>query len=355
MRRRIAVALVVSGLVVACSTQVDRVTVGPTAATPETAATGTADSRPGAPATTTPPSTTLAPAPMAKAITDAPAVQVAGARTEQAYDAFVAQVILDLDSFWVTTYPAIAGGATYEPLERGVWPVWTEAEGVPGCGGERRTSYPEIEDNAFYCPDERLHRLRRRAPLPPPGGRLRSLHGGHGAGPRVGPRHPGPRSARPSRASSPSSRPTASPARGWTGSAMAARPGCSSPIRTCGSPSRGSSSFRDSPGTSADDEGAHGSAFDRVGSFQDGCERWRAGLRHLRGLPAGRARAAVHDLTDASTQGQHRRSTTLVPLRPGRPRPLLDALLADRARPSAALSGTSSPTPPAVRTRSAEG
>ena len=25
---------------------------------------------------------------------------------------------------------------------------------MPGCGGERRTSYPEIEDNAFYCPDE---------------------------------------------------------------------------------------------------------------------------------------------------------------------------------------------------------
>ena len=32
--------------------------------------------------------------------------------------------------------------------------MWTDAEGVPGCGGERRTSYPEIEDNAFYCPDE---------------------------------------------------------------------------------------------------------------------------------------------------------------------------------------------------------
>ncbi len=187
MRRRIAVALVVSGLVVACSAQVDRVTVGPTAATPETAATGTADTT----ATTTPPST-LAPAPMAKAITDAPAVQVAGARAEQAYDAFVAQVILDLDSFWVTTYPAMAGGATYEPLEQGVWPVWPEAEGVPGCGGERRTSYPEIEDNAFYCPDEDFIAFDDELLFPRLDERLRALHGRHGAGPRVGSRHPGP-------------------------------------------------------------------------------------------------------------------------------------------------------------------
>ena len=302
MRRRIAVALAVSGLVVACSTQVDRVTVGPTAATPETAATGTADSTPGAPATTTPPSTTLAPAPMAKAITDAPAVQVAGARTEQAYDAFVAQVILDLDSFWVTTYPAIARGGTYEPLERGVWPVWTEAEGVPGCGGERRTSYPEIEDNAFYCPDEDFIAFDDELLFP----RLEDDFGrytvamvlahewGHAIQARLGSSLPGVI--------------TELQADCFAGSWMdRVRDGGAAGLQLTDPDLRlaitGILEFRDSPGTSADDEGAHGSAFDRLGSFQDGLEGGARACEAYAASPPVVLELPFNDLTDASTQG----------------------------------------------------
>ena len=297
MRRRIAVALVVSGLVVACSAQVDRVTVGPTAATPETAATGTADTT----ATTTPPST-LAPAPMAKAITDAPAVQVAGARAEQAYDAFVAQVILDLDSFWVTTYPAMAGGATYEPLEQGVWPVWPEAEGVPGCGGERRTSYPEIEDNAFYCPDEDFIAFDDELLFP----RLDEDFGrytvamvlahewGHAIQARLGSSLPGVI--------------TELQADCFAGSWMdRVRDGGAAGLQLTDPDLRlaisGILEFRDSPGTSADDEGAHGSAFDRLGSFQDGLEGGAQACEAYAASPPVVLELPFNSLDDAQTQG----------------------------------------------------
>ena len=39
--------------------------------------------------------------------------------------------------------------------------------------------------------------------------------------------------------------------------------------------------FSDAPGTSADDQEAHGSAFDRIGAFQDGYGRRRRAVRHL--------------------------------------------------------------------------
>ena len=273
MRRRIAVALVVSGLVVACSTQVDRVTVGPTAATPETATSGAADSTADSTAdgqvTTT--LSTVAPVPIAKEITDAPAVQVVGARAEQDYDGFVAQVVLDLDAFWTSAYPAVSGGAPYEPLDRGIWPVWPDAEGVPGCGVARRTSYPEIEDNAFYCPDEDFIAFDDEYLFP----RLEDDFGrytvamvlahewGHAIQARLGSSLPGVI--------------TELQADCFAGSWMdRVRDGGAAGLHLrstiIGDAASRILEFRDSPGTSADDEGAHGSAFDRLGSFQDGLE-----------------------------------------------------------------------------------
>jgi predicted metalloprotease len=180
-------------------------------------------------------------------------------------------VILDLDSFWDSTYPAISGGVAYEPLERGIWPVWADAEGVPGCGGERRTSYPEIEDNAFYCPDEDFIAFDDEYLFP----RLEDDFGrytvamvlahewGHAIQARLGSSLPGVI--------------TELQADCFAGSWMdRVRTGGAAGLQLTDPDLRlaitGILEFRDSPGTSADDEGAHGSAFDRLGSFQDGLE-----------------------------------------------------------------------------------
>ena len=337
MRRRIAVALVVSGLVVACSTQVDRVAVGPTAATPETAASDPADGVPADTAATTTPST-LAPAPMAKEITDAPSVQVVGTRAEQAYDGFVAQVVIDLDSFWASAYPAISGGAAYDPLERGIWPVWPDAEGVPGCGGETRTSYPEIEDNAFYCPDEDFIAFDDEYLFP----RLEDDFGrytvamvlahewGHAIQARLGSSLPGVI--------------TELQADCFAGSWMdRVRDGGAAGLQLTDPDLRlaiiGILEFRDSPGTSADDEGAHGSAFDRLGSFQDGLEGGAPACEAYAASPPVVLELPFNSLDDQQTQGDMPLET-LVDSVPADLDRFWGALLERSGTPFEGLSGT---------------
>jgi predicted metalloprotease len=337
MRRRIAVALVVSGLVVACSTQVDRVAVGPTAATPETAASGPADGVPADTAATTTPST-LAPAPMAKEITDAPSVQVVGTRAEQAYDGFVAQVVIDLDSFWASAYPAISGGAAYDPLERGIWPVWPDAQGVPGCGGETRTSYPEIEDNAFYCPDEDFIAFDDEYLFP----RLEDDFGrytvamvlahewGHAIQARLGSSLPGVI--------------TELQADCFAGSWMdRVRDGGAAGLQLTDPDLRlaiiGILEFRDSPGTSADDEGAHGSAFDRLGSFQDGLEGGAPACEAYAASPPVVLELPFNSLDDQQTQGDMPLET-LVDSVPADLDRFWGALLERSGTPFEGLSGT---------------
>jgi predicted metalloprotease len=67
----------------------------------------------------------------------------------QPYDAYVVAALDDIDSWWTTTYPAVYG-EPYEPLAGDVHPVYPGKRGVPGCG-EDETRYQDIEGNAFYC------------------------------------------------------------------------------------------------------------------------------------------------------------------------------------------------------------
>jgi predicted metalloprotease len=85
-------------------------------------------------------------------IAESELIHLAGDKPPQPYDDFLAGAVEDIDSFWRDAYPEIAGGEPYTPLEGGVWPVWPSSGSVPGCGS-RETSFRDVANNAFYCFD----------------------------------------------------------------------------------------------------------------------------------------------------------------------------------------------------------
>ncbi len=69
----------------------------------------------------------------------------------QDYDAYLIAALDDIQQFWRDSMPTVYG-RDYEELQGGIYPVYPGKTGVPGCGAPR-TSYQEIEGNAFYCQD----------------------------------------------------------------------------------------------------------------------------------------------------------------------------------------------------------
>ncbi|MGD9700784.1 MAG: neutral zinc metallopeptidase [Acidimicrobiia bacterium] len=67
----------------------------------------------------------------------------------QPYDDYLVAVVNDLQTYWRATFPQIYG-EEYTELTGGVYPVYPRKDGVPGCGTPR-TTYQEIRGNAFYC------------------------------------------------------------------------------------------------------------------------------------------------------------------------------------------------------------
>jgi predicted metalloprotease len=251
VRRRIAAAVGATILLVACASRLDRVTVGP----------------PGVP-----PASTTAPAAtdLYGTITDTPSIHLSGSRRTRDYDGFVAVVVADLESYWKATYPTIAGGQPYRDLDAGVWPVSPRAHDVPGCG-EPRTDYREVQDNAFYCPEGDFIAFDDAALFP----ELESRFGrytiatvlahewGHAIANRRDYSLPGVL--------------TELQADCFSGAWMGHIRRGDAPALQLGDTDlrraiTGILEFRDDPGTSSTEEGAHGSAFDRLGSFQDGLE-----------------------------------------------------------------------------------
>ena len=215
----------------------------------------------------------------------------------------------------------------------------------------------EIEDNAFYCPDERLHRLRRRrASSPSWTTGLRALHGRHGAGPRVGSRHPGP--ARLLAAGRDHRAPGRLLRRVVDGPGPRRRRGrlqLSDP--TCASPSRASSSSATRRGPRRDDAGRPRQRLRPAGQLPG-----RPGGRTRR--PARRTRPRRRSCSSCpSTASTTPQTQGDMPLDDagqrgaGRPRPLLGVELLRRSghdlrRRSA---GRSRATPTAARTRRCRG
>ena len=65
-------------------------------------------------------------------------------------DEVVEAALTDVNAFWQRTYEEVYGSA-YEPISGGFWPYGPRSE-QPPCG-EPAPSYRDIAENAFYCPE----------------------------------------------------------------------------------------------------------------------------------------------------------------------------------------------------------
>ncbi|MCU1395509.1 MAG: hypothetical protein JWM34_3937 [Ilumatobacteraceae bacterium] len=121
-------------------------TTPPDTTAPKTTSTGTDMSVPGVGDTV----------PTPGSVPDNPAdatIDFGNAKTPQPYDDYLKAVFADIQDFWRTTYPQVYGGA-FPELTGGIWasyPDRTDGLIPTGCGGvEDGQSYP-AQDNAFYC------------------------------------------------------------------------------------------------------------------------------------------------------------------------------------------------------------
>lgn len=74
------------------------------------------------------------------------------AKPRRPYDDFVLATLVDLQLWWGENFPAVFG-EPFEPLQGAVYPAYPQrADGIPGCGGAKETTYEEVSEfGAFYC------------------------------------------------------------------------------------------------------------------------------------------------------------------------------------------------------------
>ena len=184
-------------------------------------------------------------------------------------DALMEAAFHEVEEYWAEVFPEVYG-EEYEPLSGGLHPYGPDTD-VPDCGGP--TSYEDVADNAFYCPlgdfvawdtttliphlleeygsftlavvmaHEMGHAIQERAGVPAQPTVMLELMADCFAG-------------------------------SWT---TWARDGGSETfdpsVVALDSALAGMLEFRDPLGSSPDQPGAHGTAFDRIGAFQDGFRR----------------------------------------------------------------------------------
>jgi predicted metalloprotease len=190
-------------------------------------------------------------------------------RPPQSYDAVVDASIGDIRAFWSREYPAVYG-EPYRDLRGGIWAMYPGVTGVPGCGGRPITTYRLIRGNAFYCrggdfiafDDATLFPEIDQSFGPFVLGLILAHEWGHGIQFRAGV---------PERPTIVLEQQADCFAGAWVAHLKASP---DSPIKLTDTELNaafgGMLRFRDELGTSAQDTGAHGSGFDRVGAFQDG-------------------------------------------------------------------------------------
>lgn len=127
----------------------------PTSTTPQTDDGADDGADPTVPSSTTPPTT--APEPeisepqLYVEVRLADVVNVGGDKPERSTDPFTAVALADIDRWWSDVYFEVYG-EQWEPLAGGVYAGYPERESpLPGCG-EPETSYPDLNSfAAFYC------------------------------------------------------------------------------------------------------------------------------------------------------------------------------------------------------------
>ncbi len=210
--------------------------------------------------TTAPPSTTSA----APASTDV--LEGSADKQPRPYDDALSAAVVDIQAYWRTAFPKVYG-LPYTDLRGGIWPVQPATVGVPGCG-DARTSFRDIQGNAFYCPQGDFMAYDDQGLFPD----INKQYGsdvlvmilahewGHAIQIRAG--IDGTTILLEQQADC--------FAGAWMGHLAADGGPITVNDETLNVAIAGMVSFSDAPGTTAATEGAHGSGFDRVGAFQDG-------------------------------------------------------------------------------------
>lgn len=155
MARRSLLAILIAAGALACAGvpaasigapgQAAPTTPAPTASAPPTTA-------PGTPTTTASPALPTTTLPVSgPPIADV--VDVGGSKPERFYDGYLAAALNDIQQWWATEYPAVFGDA-YTPLEGGIYAAYPErSTTIPGCGAAADSTYQDVADaGAFYCP-----------------------------------------------------------------------------------------------------------------------------------------------------------------------------------------------------------
>lgn len=125
-----------------------------TTSAPSSTAPATTAPTPLAPVTTAPP---VLPATTATSPVSAPpiadVIDVGDAKPERFYDGYVSAALADIEAWWRAEYPRLFGGA-FVPLEGGVYAAYPERTSpIPGCGSSADSTYQDVSDaGAFYCP-----------------------------------------------------------------------------------------------------------------------------------------------------------------------------------------------------------
>ena len=82
-------------------------------------------------------------------------IDVGDAKPERFYDAYLSAALNDIQTWWSQQFPLLFGDA-YVPLEGGIYAAYPErTTPIPGCSGTAQNStYQDVVDaGAFYCPN----------------------------------------------------------------------------------------------------------------------------------------------------------------------------------------------------------
>lgn len=191
-------------------------------------------------------------------------------QTPETLEQVVQASIRDIEAFWADTYPATYDGP-FEPLQGGYHPYGPDTP-LPPCEGLR--SYEEIAQNAFYCPQNDLIAWDEVALFPELEGQFGpftvSLVLAHEFAHAVQ-RRGGFLGRYDTIATELQADCYAGAWTAWLADGNSPRFEVTED--RLDSSVAGMIAIRDVPGTGADDPRAHGSGFDRIGSFQDGFRR----------------------------------------------------------------------------------
>lgn len=196
--------------------------------------------------------------------------------TPETLDEVVQASIHDIEAFWKEMYATTYGGA-FETLRGGYHPYGPDMP-LPPCEGV--LSYEDIAENAFYCPSDDLIAWDDVALFP----ELERQFGPFTIGLVLAHEFAHAVQARAGVLGRHDTIATELQADCYTGAWAAWLADGNSDSFTVTEDQLDSSvagmiAIRDIPGTGADDPSAHGSGFDRIGSFQDGFQDGTAGCR----------------------------------------------------------------------------